>query len=814
MSNSRCRCSRAILPASVASFVALAIPATADQAITPIGPVTPGEGLRAALLDLTIDEQPREPYTGKLMLPSASRGGPAVYFDDFSEYPRSSDPIFDRFQVNMQDQYNAQGGSWSFSQSWYIPTLCVEGQLDDSDPPKPDLLPRWQGADLAENPDLGALAADINGDGAVDTADLGVLVGSFGAMGSPGFHAADINNDGAVDTADLGALIAAFGDTAGPFCVYLIDEAHGTDTDGIPLDPGTIAAGPMLSEVIAVQNHGSYSNDVDADGCPDCGFFRIDPVGGAAGELVYGTWSLVDAEQEAIADAIGATVLSDDCAGWGDEACLCDSRGETDIIENQCCFLGARFYTPPFHPTETTPLIVDFDIFLTDLTTFQMVEFYSAIQGITTGRIFMGGYVASIQPNWLYFANPSGFLEHFVILGNRADNPEVGEFFGTRPNALTGATGIKIKTGEWFTVRLVIKPDEMQYWVSDSETRALADPMPGDNGDSTPFDGSDDIEDGFAKIFPIGPFGSPTGSTTGEPPAVPSPVLAAVMVDGVRFLWSGDPSNAQLPGFKPSNVCYDNIVISGELHEFSDLPSFKLNYLDDVESYTAGAPVSVQGSKWTDLIPFQAVVDDGLANSGSQSIRHSVVNNTGFLREELRTQLPPASANSAAWTAGVSIALSGVSAVRTIALLDNVFPSDESFDDSVARLLTGVENENGLVVVDGMGRSTIHLRVPNPGYNAAIEPDNSAQPDAAPDVPPVNSRYLNVPTDALWDDAGVFHRFTFEVDAAQQLVVRRDGVLVSPDPALAPLAGSVLVFHHALRPAVFFHLYAAEKRYV
>ncbi|MCB9837955.1 MAG: hypothetical protein H6813_01320 [Phycisphaeraceae bacterium] len=49
--------------------------------------------------------------------------------------------------------------------------------------------------------------ADLNGDGVVDTADLGILLGAFGSAGG----AADLNNDGVVDTADLGILLAQFG---------------------------------------------------------------------------------------------------------------------------------------------------------------------------------------------------------------------------------------------------------------------------------------------------------------------------------------------------------------------------------------------------------------------------------------------------------------------------------------------------------------------------------------------------------------------------------------------------------------------------
>jgi len=44
---------------------------------------------------------------------------------------------------------------------------------------------------------------DLNGDGVVDTADLGLLINAFGSTNSN----ADLNGDGVVDTADLGTLI-------------------------------------------------------------------------------------------------------------------------------------------------------------------------------------------------------------------------------------------------------------------------------------------------------------------------------------------------------------------------------------------------------------------------------------------------------------------------------------------------------------------------------------------------------------------------------------------------------------------------------
>ncbi|MCB9847650.1 MAG: choice-of-anchor B family protein [Phycisphaeraceae bacterium] len=53
------------------------------------------------------------------------------------------------------------------------------------------------------------LAADLNGDGIVDTADLGILLGVFGTSDP----LSDLNGDGTVDTADLGILLSDFGAT-------------------------------------------------------------------------------------------------------------------------------------------------------------------------------------------------------------------------------------------------------------------------------------------------------------------------------------------------------------------------------------------------------------------------------------------------------------------------------------------------------------------------------------------------------------------------------------------------------------------------
>lgn len=55
---------------------------------------------------------------------------------------------------------------------------------------------------------------DLNGDGHVDGADLGFLLGAWGIRGQPGFPG-DVNGNGFVDGADLGGLLSAWGPCSG-----------------------------------------------------------------------------------------------------------------------------------------------------------------------------------------------------------------------------------------------------------------------------------------------------------------------------------------------------------------------------------------------------------------------------------------------------------------------------------------------------------------------------------------------------------------------------------------------------------------------
>jgi hypothetical protein len=78
------------------------------------------------------------------------------------------------------------------------PALVVGGNFTTSSVGDA-FITRYQGCPVASDP------ADLDGDGAVNAADLGMLLGGWG---SPG--ATDINGDGTTDSVDLGILLGAW----------------------------------------------------------------------------------------------------------------------------------------------------------------------------------------------------------------------------------------------------------------------------------------------------------------------------------------------------------------------------------------------------------------------------------------------------------------------------------------------------------------------------------------------------------------------------------------------------------------------------
>jgi hypothetical protein len=99
---------------------------------------------------------------------------------------------------------NGTGGSTGLSDSGWFVTNASDANPDT--PTGTDYLV-LRARVFAPAP---ACPSDLNDDGQVDGADLGILLGAWGPCGA-GACPSDLNGDGQVDGADLGILLGAWG---------------------------------------------------------------------------------------------------------------------------------------------------------------------------------------------------------------------------------------------------------------------------------------------------------------------------------------------------------------------------------------------------------------------------------------------------------------------------------------------------------------------------------------------------------------------------------------------------------------------------
>jgi|GEM_PF-7068880 len=470
--------------------------------------------------------------------------GALLYFDSFDRYPKSTDPIFDRFQVSLQGEANGTGGQWTAFNNEFLASLFVDGQVDQLGAPDP--LPRWMGADLVES-NGESIPGDLSGDFVVDTTDLGVLIGSFGQTGPN--RPADLNNDGIVDTADLGIMIGVFGQTLGPFCLYQVTLVHEVIPGGAILPQPVLDASPALGEIIAVPTSQGVCG-----GCPGYRILSIFQT-----QEAYGDWKLLDAQAPTVnlADFI-ANSTSQACNVWGDQSVLALARTESDVNIPNCCFFS--LFSPMGRQSTASPLsdiVTDVDVYLTGHQTFLWLQgFDNNLR--TSWDVMLGGIALWVDPNLLPFADADGELNGFTVRQTQeVAGVAGGLFFGTVPDAISGATGKQSMLGEWFTLRMVQHANStFELWVRDSQTTLLENTAPGSDSDGV-------SDDGYARLVPGGPYG-PAISNLQPGVAAPDPFLVeSPSLRQLQWLWGGDPSPAEDPDYVPANWFMDNIRISG-----------------------------------------------------------------------------------------------------------------------------------------------------------------------------------------------------------------------------------------------------------
>jgi hypothetical protein len=148
-------------------------------------------------------------------LPALWPSDPSLEFDSFWSAPNFATPFFalmdeqpDRLEAQWADFVNT--GEVTFTAARYTvlsgSTLTIIGAstlVSSGSQQHPFELTVELGA---------GCPADLNGDGVIDLADLGILLADFGCT-APGPCPGDINGDGNTDLADLGILLSEFGNT-------------------------------------------------------------------------------------------------------------------------------------------------------------------------------------------------------------------------------------------------------------------------------------------------------------------------------------------------------------------------------------------------------------------------------------------------------------------------------------------------------------------------------------------------------------------------------------------------------------------------
>jgi len=694
------------------------------------------------------------------------RGGSAVTLEpvkvneDFQSHPLSTDPVFDRFQVMPGEGQVDPAFAWELFNGFHaIPSLFVDGQTDTNGTPDP--LPRWQGVTLQQtgNP----LPADINGDGTVDTADLGLLISQFGQSGAG--LSADLNSDGAVDTADLGALIGAFGASLGPQCVYEVTQVYAFDDAGDPLPPGTLDNGPFISDRFGFAS---------SPACGACDTFTFTQSG--TGINIIGEWTLINLAAPNVGGvSFFGEEVSFGCDGWGDERVLALVRGETEApAEYDFSLMISGDVVGDdliVYESNQTPLVCEVDVFLTSHEAVHWSGFYSEFEQRPMSWIQTGGDGDDYPWGYGPFSNGDGLLDRFVITskecpdltcfqpGNWCTGPDP-DYPGFGLDPATALPGKNTLAGEWFTVRHVVTTDRHhEVWIRDSETMAMTDPVPGDDGGSTPGI-LDDIEDGFARIFPSGPFGR-TQAFQGHYIFSPTPPLTTTVT---RFeAGYGRENGALAPTDRNSFV--DNIRISG-VRPIITPPPLTLPYTDDTSTYYEGPTNYSSGGRWTDGGLNETVIDPGGPGCIFCGIAHKTEVFDSVYRQSHRTELPAAVA-----APGQPLELTVELKADNTTIARGITPTNTATGEDVVTVLLGVEvpfSDPGVMLYEPGGFTRLHVRQPNPHFDPGQPVDawgfDWAPPSGFPGDPGYpNIEFINVPTGVLLDDLGVFVPLEFEV---------------------------------------------------
>ncbi len=499
---------------------------------------------------------------------------------------------------------------------------------------------------------------DVSGDGVVNMTDVGLVVGAFGRIGGP----SDLNGDGRVDTADIGLVLTNFGKAVsvpGPgvfgWCEHVI-------TGGAPLG-GVLLPGDRVylpDDGICLPNRRVALRDADT---------------GAT--LATGDWSL---------SAFGVPEAED--GGFFGLPHPLEGDNQALVMIPAGAGLQQAAIAEAFAllaPTPDEPVVAEADFYLAARSRTVWFDCRSSCERFTALRVFMGGTVESFGEENARFFDENGEMDRFVFLASAPGLIGSGVFLGSAPDP--GYSGKRVLLNEWFRVQLRLYEERIEIWVRDSETLALARGVPG-------------MEEGFARIFPAGPFGPAVGPTLGEIALDPQPLLAANSVTGMRFF---------ADAFVTDPWAVDNLRLSGPTLPPADvqpLPgSLALNetYSDDLEGFNPGLLTRQSCGTWFETAQSRATVVTSPAASGARAVEQ--VNATGdFIYRTMFRSLTPffeeQDGQDVVYRA--RLRLSDCATMRALTILDRGLFQNVS-------LLTGWYEKSGAIAVDGEGLSEFYV---------------------------------------------------------------------------------------------------------
>ncbi len=434
-------------------------------------------------------------------------------------------------------------------------------------------------------------------------------------------------------------------------------------------------------------------------------------------------------------------------------------------------FLGYNLSSAEVYVANTSQaMIVCADFYFDDYETAVPWSPQSSLEGGLVARVVLTGYFFGSP-----LAEPNGQMLRPLITGNNPGLYSIGQFFAPPIGPAPGLATKHVQLQEWFTVAVRVTPSTLAVYMRDSQTDGSAGITIDDQRDFQFF------ELGWTEIYP-GQAATDLGGGVfaGHGRAVnnfmveakdPSPPILGTTCTNVFTLIGGDPTPEQVPGWVPTNNYTDNFCLIGDVFTRSAEPKQILPFKDDIELYTPGQGLILQGVTWTDSLSGRGVISTAgnttlpPGSDGDGMPNQSIQQNNQIEDSRFRTEFsintphdqrngvspPPADNHPVATpecpvTVSVNILVDSPTTVRGMSVSDTFILGVSE------QLLTGVADNFDII------DDTLHIRLANSAFDPTMHTTSGVRVDSPPNLAD-NTSNLNYPTTTNLTGAGLIGAF-------------------------------------------------------